>query len=311
MSKPKRTSKPKHTPKASPVKASLLPSNGPDALLAKLPGLAGAHRKVFTGQFTDAECVARGAKTRSLAVRDCGVSWASDASAALLSPALAPEIDYAPERLAWVLELCVRLDAERAASGAKGKKQSTVRTERDVARAKAVALRRRLLTKVGHLVKGDDVVSAELDAAAAAPTDDELMGSLGQIATLVDTFTQSKDAEMRLLAAMWRVTPADADAARAAVSALGDASNDVALGGRATGDRDTPEVNLVEGRLSFELLLLYEAFEEARGRGVPAPVLVVPPGLRHVFQRSHSKKPAPAAPEAPPKDPKGDPNQGK
>jgi hypothetical protein len=285
------------------AKRAPAPPTGPDTLLTTLPGLDAPHRRVFTRQFTDAECAERGAKTRSLAVRDCAVSWASDATPALLNPALAPEIDYAPERMAWVIELCARLDAARSASGAKGKKQSTVRTERDVARSKAVALRKRLLGKVGRLVKGDDVISAALDEANAAPDDDQLVRSLEQLAALVDTSTKSPDADVRLLAAMWRVTPADADAARAAVAALKGASADVALGGRATGDRDTPEVNLVEGRLSFELQLLREAVEEARERGVPVPALVVPPGLRHVFPRTRPKKAAAA-------DPKGDPKPG-
>lgn len=70
---------------------------------------------------------------------------------------------------------------------------------------------------------------------------------------------------------------------------LRDAKLDVTLGGRATGDRDTPAVNLVEGRILKELLLLRDAFDHARSEGVAVPVLVPNRGTQDVLARSHAK----------------------
>jgi len=53
-----------------------------------------------------------GARTKSAAVRECAMQWAAIALKALLSGDK-ELIAYAPERLSFVLELIVQLDAER------------------------------------------------------------------------------------------------------------------------------------------------------------------------------------------------------
>lgn len=301
MSKPK--SKSKRTPKLTPIVADPSPNMGPDQLLALLPIIDNAHRDAFTGQFSDAACAALGAQTKSPAVRAGALSWAADATRAVTNPALAPEIDYAPERLTWLVELIVRLDAARGASGARGTTQSTLRTERDVARAKAGEVRMRLLSKLKRVVKGDLLTTAQFRDAGAAPDDAELARSLGQLALLVDQVTTSTDKSVRLLAATAHVTAADATLANNAKNSMGTATETVTLGGRSTGDRDTPAVNVVEGRVTSELLLLRDAFDDARRRGVAVPALVAPANLRHVLARSHPKKAAAPSPDAPaPKD---------
>lgn len=104
---------------------------------------------------------------------------------------------------------------------------------------------------------------------------------------------------MRLLAATAHVTAADATLANNAKNSMGTATETVTLGGRSSGERDTPEVNVVEGRVTSELLLLRDAFDDARRRGVAVPALVVPVNLRHVLGRSHPKKAAAPSPDEP------------
>lgn len=297
MSKPK--SKSKRTSKPTPLVPEPPPTLGPDQLLAVLPTIDGAHRDAFMGQFSDAACAELGAQSKSPAMRACGLSWAADATQALTNPALAPEIDYAPERLTWVVELIVRLDAARGASGARGSTQSTLRTERDVARVKAGEVRKRLLSKLKRVVKGDLLTTAQFRDAGAAPDDAELARSLGQLALLVNQVTTSPDKSVRLLAATARVTAADATLANNAKNSMGTATETVTLGGRSSGERDTPEVNVVEGRVTSELLLLRDAFDDARRRGVAVPALIVPVNLRHVLGRSHPKKAAAPSPDGP------------
>jgi hypothetical protein len=294
MSKPKRTAKRARTsrPKPAPSPAPTAASPGPDQLLARLPALDGAHRNAYLGQFSEADCAALGAQTKSAAVRAGALAWAAEATPALASPALAPEIDYAPERLAWLVELIVRLDAARGESGRSGARQSSVRTVRDVAREKAWGVRKRLAGKLSRVVRGDPIATVALADAGSAPSDDDLLGSLGILASLADRVTQSTEPSVLVLAASARVAAADATGAREAMAALKAASRDVALGGRAQGERDTPAVNVVEGRVLFELLFLRDAFDDARRRGVAVPALVPPTGLRHVLAHSRPKKAA-------------------
>ena len=269
---------------------------GPDQLLTRLPALEAIHRKAFTNQFTEAACLALGTATKSAAVRAGALAWAGEAQPAVTNAAIADEIDYAPERLTWVVELIVRLDAVRGESGQKGALQSTTWTTRDVSRDKAKALRQRLMRKLRRVVAGDEIASRALADTAAVATDQELTDALNAIASVVDTVTASSDPEVRILATMARVTAADAEEARAAASASASTKDTVALGGRSVGDRDTPAVNQVEGRLLKELLFLRDAFDDARQRGVAVPALIAPPGLRQVLARSHPKKAAKKAP---------------
>src|SRR5262245_48062324 len=100
---------------------------GPDRLLARLPALDDTHRDAFASQFTDAQCMQLGIRTKSAAVRDGALAWASEAAPAVLDAVLGPSIDYTPERVAWIVELVVRLDTERATAGLSKGSQSAVR----------------------------------------------------------------------------------------------------------------------------------------------------------------------------------------
>lgn len=274
---------------SSPAPAADSDTLGPDQLLTRLPALDELHRGAFRSQFTDADCAALGAKTKSAAVRDGAVAWAAEAFPALTDASLFDDIDYSPERLAWLVELVIGLDAEREKSRGKGKVQSTSRTARDVARGKAKTVRHRLSKKLARIVRGDDIARAELAGAGAAPTDRELAEALGVLASLADKVLKSKDPTVGVLAKAGRLTERDVTNARGAAREISTAKEDVALGGRAQGDRDTPAVNVIEGRVLQELLFLRDAFDEARKRGVPVPALIPRAGLHEVLARTHPK----------------------
>jgi hypothetical protein len=221
----------------------------------------------------------------------------------------ASDIDYTPERLTWVVELVVQLDAARDESKSTKSSQSTVRTQLDVNRTKAKDLRERLMDKLGRVAAGDELTEAVLDGAGAAPTDSALADSLKAIASIIQGVLASTDPNMAILAQCARLTDADATAATDAASSVTQAKAEVALGGPGQADRDTPAVNLVEGRVLYELLFLRDAFDEARKRGVAAPALIPPTSLRHVLSKAHPRKSveptaSPNAAVAPPK-PKG------
>jgi hypothetical protein len=302
-SKPKSASTTsKLQPTKKPVAEGQLSEPGalaaPATLLGRLPTLDTDHRAAYLSQFTDAECTSLGEKTRSAAVRAAALAWAAEATPTLLGPH-AKEIDYAPKRLAWLVELITSLDAERSAGLQKNTLQSSVRSERDVSRVKGQELKQRLAQKLSRVVKGNAVATQNLAAVGATATDEELAGALTNLARLTDGLLKSADKGVAILAETANVTAADADAARAAARSLGQSRDSVALGGRAHGDRDTPEINRVEGRVLHELVFLRNAFDEARSRGVPVPALVPTPGVQVVLGRSHPKKSSSKTPDAP------------
>ena len=288
-------------PKA-PTPPTSTPADGVAHLLARLPSLDDNHRKAFASQFTDTECTDMGVLTKSGTVRTATVAWVVEALPSLVDPALFTEIDYAPERLAWVTELTVSMDVAREAAGQKGAGQTEVRTVQELSRKKNKNLRARLLSKMSRVVKGDGLAAAEYARAGAAPTDEDLANSLKVLATLAENALNSTVPGVAVLAAAARLTAADVAAARGGAASLTTTGEDVALGGRAQGDRDTPAVNLIEGRIVLELKFLRDAFEDARSRGVAVPPLVVHAGLRHVLGHGHVKKdkvPAEAVPPSP------------
>ena len=269
--------------------------SGPDQLLTHLPALDETHRKAFSGQFPDADCLALGARTKSEAVRNVALAWAAEAAPLLTGPQ-ADDVDYDPSRLAWVVELVVKLDVQRDDAGLTGKKQSSLRSERDLALSKAKVLHARLASKLKRAAPG-----GALDGAAAGESVAELAAGLKSLANLVDQTVQSKDPSARILAQTAKLTAADAQAARDAAKSLSTAGEQVTLGGRAKGDRDTPAVNLVEGRLLKELLFLRDAFDEAKGRGVPVPALAVTPGVKQVLAHNpHGQRKPPNPPATTP-----------
>jgi hypothetical protein len=255
-------------------------------LLARLPSLDETHRDAFTSQFDDAECAKLGAETRSSAVRDCAMSWAADAIGALLDPSLAPRIHYSPARLAWVLELVARLESERAKS--KSAEQKAVRTTRDVSTTRARQLRLELLEKLEAALAGREEDLRHLTDARAKENAGESLAALS--ALIGDLLSRTgRDGALKVLLDSAHVTAQDASAASAAAESISSARADVILGGRMS-DKDSPATNVVEGRITKELRVIYDAFSGARERGVPAPALVPSAPIRRALSRPATKK---------------------
>jgi hypothetical protein len=284
---------------------------GPADLLARLPRLDDVQREAFSGQYSDAECTALGAKTQSGTVRATAFAWAADTAVALADAATAKGVRYGATRLAWLVELIVALDSARGAARDTAGAHEDVRTTRDLLRRRARDVRVELGAALDAVVRNHPDDEAALGAArfGEARTDDLLVASLERLAGLVVAFASRalRDADMRHRLEAACVTPEDADVARDAASDFANAREGVALGGQSQGGKDTPAVNLVEGRVLFEMLRLRAARDQARARGLPLSALIVPPSLDHALARNRATAPVatptPPAPTPPPPPP--------
>lgn len=250
-------------------------------LLTMLPALDDLHRDAFFEQFTNQACMELGRRTKSSAVREQAFAWAVAAAPALLGADTKHRIGYAAMRLTWLVELVAELDRVKAGAP-RSADAASLRNARDILREKAKAERARLKARLAVALAGD----AGAALLAGAPTnDEELIEALHSLATLADKLLTGTHAE-RIRAASANLTDVDASAAIGIADALHDARHDVTLGGRAARDRDTPEVNAVEGRILHELLLLRDAFDHARTDGVPVPAFVPNSGTAGVLART-------------------------
>ncbi len=257
-------------------------------MLSRVPSIGAEERAAFTAQFTPAECIRLGAQTRSAAVRECAVTWA----AGVLGAVTGPEkelVPYAPERLAFVLECIVELDAVRAQDAKKSAASTVLRSARDLARTRLSQVRRRLLPVLMRAAKGNAAASAEVaqlrDHGASDRESAEGMQSLVRVARKLLTGTSAQ----KLVANSMGLTAARVDAADAAAQSLLNARDDVSAGASGTPQKDSREVNLVEGRVLHEMRAMKASIADARKAGASVPLLVPTAGVAHVFNKKAKK----------------------
>lgn len=258
-------------------------------LIARTPSIGADERSAYTAQYSKQECITLGARTKSAAVRECAVKWAALALEGLWSGDK-ELIAYSPERLSFVLELIVTLDAKRSANTKKDAASGTLRTGRDLARTRLGETRIKFFRVLLRATKGDDAKTAEVERLRAhGESDRETAEAVRDAAAVGEKLLKGAKAQ-RIVASSVGLTDALVKQAKEASSALLDARDDVALGASGTHQRDSTDVNAIEGRLLHEMRLMKGAFDDARDDGASVPVLVPTAGVASAFKKTSSKK---------------------
>lgn len=263
-------------------------------MLARAPAIGAEEREAFTAQFTLAECTTMGAQTRSAAVRECAVKWA----ARVLTVVTGPEselVPYSSERLSFVLELIIALDAERGRNTESKADSGALRTERDLARARLIAARKRLVPALLRATKGDDAASAEVARLRDQGTSDRETAESTQGLVKVARKRLAGTTAQKIVAKSVGITAPRVSIADAAAKALLEARDDVALGASGAGQKDSSEVNALEGRVLLEMRIMRASIEEAREDGASVMGLVPTAGVAHVFNKKAKKAAEPRA----------------
>jgi len=261
-------------------------------LFAGLPELTDDDRNAFHSEHDETACIAMGGQTRSGAVRDLALTWISETKKA----ALANLIDLDASRVRWMVELLALLDAQRAAAAGANTAQTTLRTTRDVAAGQVKRLRTRLSSKLTLIARNTSFAAGVQDQRSDGGTDSARRASLGALADIADKLLASRDTNIVARCRARKLTAADVEAARAAITALSGARGDVALGTPSAVGKDPPAVNAVEGRLLFELIDARDAIDTAIEDGAAVSPLVPSSATAHVLARAHKKKPAAPGP---------------
>lgn len=257
-------------------------------LIARTPSIGADERNAYTAQYSKAECITLGARTKSAAVRECAVKWAALALEGL-SSGDKDLIAYSLERLSFVLELIVTLDAERAANTKKDAASGTLRTGRDLARTRLQETRIKFFRVLLRATKGDAALTAEVERLRAhGESDRETAEAVRDAAAVGEKLVKGAKAQ-RIVASSVGLTDALVKQAKEASAALLDARDDVALGASGTHQRDSADVNAIEGRVLHEMRLMKGAFDDAREDGASVPALVPTAGVAHVFIKKAKK----------------------
>ena len=259
-------------------------------MLSRVPPIGAEERGAFTGQFAQSECIEMGKQTRSVAVRECAVKWAAE----MLSAVTGPEkelVPYSPERLSFVLELIVNLDAERDKNTKTRVDSGALRSDRDLARTRLAAARKRLVPALQRATQGDDSASAEVARLRDQGSSDRESAESTQGLVKVGRKLINGTNAQRIVASSIGLTAARLDAADAAAKGLLDARDDVALGASGAVQRDSPTVNAIEGRVLLEMRIMKASIEDAREDGASVMALVPTVGVAHVFGNQKKKAP--------------------
>lgn len=250
------------------------------AMRARQPTIDDALREAFRRQRTDAYCTLLGGRTRGALVFRDAMAWARRIDGALKKPDRSG-VPITGEHFAWYLEcleaLRLGLVAKAGAADGSGDAAQALDAARRLGDAVAVRLARRLREVAG----GDPAWTHELaEAQANTGVEDATVTRLRGLAGLVERWLDRGDAGIRALLAVHGVAAEDARRARAAARALDDAL-DAKPAANAVA-RDTPAVNLAEGRVLVCMRQFRKMLAEAREEGRTTLVLVPGPATRGV-----------------------------
>lgn len=291
------------TPKAasSPRSPARIDLSELGALLSSLPAPSETQRGAFRAQFSDARCANLGATTRAATVETEALRFARTAATTLLGPGGA-SVRYTPTRLAWLGECLAELAARRSSDVEARTDASGRKSSRSVLEIKARAVGSDLSLALQDVSEGNDTLRNELrDARAKVTPADDVLGLLDGHCAVLAAWLQGSEV-LRALLESARLDEGTLSAARDAAEALRRERTRANTG--ANPEFDGPAVNVIEGRVLYEMRLLRKVFNRARERSGDRtiPALTPAPALQRIFltvdrEESVPAEPAPA-PEA-------------
>ena len=274
-------------------KPSRQPSNKPTAprtasatlapIRSALPVLAASRRAALRSLFTDAQCEAWGAKTKSMDVHADGSRFAL-----VIVKTLSKRPDdvdgYSLARAAYLVEcldalataIAEQKGGEHAAANADTLRAAAEKTAAKVARK----LRRKL-----RAIAGGNPERLRAIALRGAVKDHDAKATCEGLAGLAEEWLGDKS--LAELAQEARLGAADVAAGKGAAQALGAAREGKTLGGR-DGQRDTPPVNRAEGRVLREMRWAMDCFGDAHEDDSTIPLLVPSAATRAVLATKHA-----------------------
>lgn len=269
--------------KKKAVKKAIAKSTAPKAapptlavkVLGQLPALDNRLRAAYRGSFSEEQCDAWGAETKSAEVVREAERWIGAMFGLVRKQSVS---GYSPRRLAWLSELVVSLQDEVAKSkaGADGL--------RGAASSAMQVARRVLVDLVGRLelVAGGRAELLELVRARSTEHHGSPQHVRDALTALIDLASKwRRDAALLLLAE-------DADLSEARLNAAYNALENLARAEEASyepapTDQDSAAVNRVEGRVLREMKLAAAAFAQSKANGERVPALTPGPAVRAVL----------------------------
>jgi hypothetical protein len=259
--------------------------------LAALPPLTDVQRNGFEAQFSTERCDKAGVRTKAAQVFREGAAWVP-----IIQKTLASEPEairrYQSSRFIWFLEclrtLATTIEAQKMGLGSV--QEAKKRAERALSTAQAT---RNELLHVLEILAGDNEAEKATLAKArgTATTPDNLAASLKTLATLAAGWITHNDRVMKAMAESVNLIKADVDKARRDAEELIAAMSDGSASGKRE-MRDSPQVNLIEGRVLLEKQLVMGIFEAANKHNKRVPKLVPGAGSRPFLARNRADGPA-------------------
>lgn len=257
-----------------PRRAREVPQSISKRLTKQLPRLSPLLREGFKSMWTDKQCDAWGRRTKASDVLHQANDWLKVASVAL-GHEHHEDVPYSGQRLAWLAELTLQLEAELA--GTPRPDVVAAQQARDAAFEESKQVRARLRSRMVLLVGGDEERGAALAIATkGSGTPAEVASSLRHLHDLLARWR--RDARLRVLADELGLDESLLMRADASARLLHDKELQAASAGAGRGD--APAVAHVEGRVLRELRALQLAFAAAREEGLKVPALRVRPALK-------------------------------
>ncbi|MCC6333412.1 MAG: hypothetical protein IT380_05425 [Myxococcales bacterium] len=277
MAAKKKTAK-KATTKAAPKKADRLAVK----LLATLPALDDRRRKAYRAAFTDAQCEAWGAQTKSEAVLADAERAVGAVQGKLKNGGVT---GYSAHRLAWLCHLMA--DLEDAIATQEAAEGTEARAERNAAVAVADRARKRLVAGLSSMAGGDAGLRKQIaDRNESSTTPHVLESSLTGLVQLALVWRRTEFGEV--LGDDAGVTDSFLSSVSAVVDSLREANEHTY--GEGTG-RDSAETNRIEGRVLRELGFLRRALAVAKDLGDSVPAFPPVKTLGTAENRNGNGKP--------------------
>lgn len=261
------------------------------AMAAQHDVLQALDHETLEVQFPDPYCASQGALTRSRGTLKDSLDWLR-----VLHPKKGPashgDLGLAPSMLPLLIEWTRRLAVHiEALDGGTPVATADLEAVRAAAQRQYSAVRASVGTALGKNTEWKAQLDKHLDGEKHAELDDDAARLL-RLADAIEAWRSGDDPRVKHALAGQRITADTVTACTAAADALEQARTGHT--GKLGGSRDTPEVNLVEGRV---LVLMGEVFDAVnRARAAKKTTLVLVPGAatKRVIQpnaKPRKKKP--------------------
>ncbi len=252
---------------------------------ARWPALTDEERAAFDSVSTPDQRMAKGGRTRAIAVAADATRWAGQLDRQMkLYPVL--QEHYHPKRFAYFLE---RTDALVTTLGTElqlGDDRRVVRQGANDGLALALDARQRLLVVLRRFANRRSAFVAQIaEARGDEQTPEGLVLSITRLAALGSRWSAAGPGALVETSGL---TPQLLRDARAACDSLASAGADVIETGNVEAN-DTPEINLVEGWVLEEMLRARDDVAEAKKEDPRIKLLFGHKGTRHVVGRARRK----------------------